>query len=85
MVGAVNVKNLVEFSQEANPRYLIQDYEINYLPNIEVFVNLSESKKMILSPNSLFLGVGDPKLTSDQNFVEDNLQQKDKQITSRES
>ena len=76
----VNVKNLVEFSQEANPRYLIQDYEINYLPNIEVFVNLSESKKMILSPNSLFLGVGDPKLTSDQNFVEDNLQQKDKQI-----
>ena len=56
------VKKLDNFKTE-KPKYLIQDYQVNYLPNIQLFIDLNNSEKKIIDKNSTFLGVGNPKLT----------------------
>jgi len=59
----LDIKKLDQIDNLIKPKYLIQDYELSYLPNVEIFINLKNSKKTILENNSVFLGIGDPKLT----------------------
>ena len=58
----MDVKKLDNFKTE-KPKYLIQDYQVNYLPNIQLFIDLNNSEKKNIDKNSTFLGVGNPKLT----------------------
>ncbi len=58
----VTLENLDKFDHNKEPRYLVQDYEISYLPNIETFVEISSSDEINLNKNSKFLGIGDPIL-----------------------
>ena len=58
----MDLKKLDNFKTK-KPKYLIQDYQVNYLPNIELFIDLNNSEKKNIDKNSTFLGVGNPKLT----------------------
>ena len=50
-----------KFNEDFEARYLIEDYNIKYLPNIDTFMNLERSSKTRITSVSKFLGVGDPK------------------------
>ena len=50
-----------KFNEDFKERYLIEDYNIKYLPNIDTFMNLERSSKTRITSASKFLGVGDPK------------------------
>ena len=50
-----------KFNEDFEERYLIEDYNIKYLPNIDTFMNLERSNKTRITSASKFLGVGDPK------------------------
>jgi len=50
-----------KFKEDFEARYLIEDYNIKYLPNIDTFMNLERSSKTRITSVSKFLGVGDPK------------------------
>ena len=58
----INTNNLDKIDHNIKPRYLVQDFEISYLPNIETFVQVSSNNKINISKNSKFLGIGDPIL-----------------------
>ena len=59
----MDIENLADIKNINKPRYLIQDYQVNYVPSIETFINLKNLTKSKINKKSLFLGVGDPKLT----------------------
>ena len=50
-----------KFNEDFEERYLIEDYNIKYLPNIDTFMSLERSRKTRITLASKFLGVGDPK------------------------
>ena len=54
----VDIKTLDQINKNIKPKYLIQDFEINYLPNIDIFINLRNINKTKLTKNSKFLGIG---------------------------
>tara|TARA_B100001248_G_scaffold184100_1_gene140271 strand:- start:893 stop:4525 length:3633 start_codon:yes stop_codon:yes gene_type:complete len=58
----MNTNNIDKIDHNIKPRYLVQDFEISYLPNIETFVQVSSNNKINISKNSKFLGIGDPIL-----------------------
>lgn len=51
----------LKFNEDFKETYLIEDYNIKYLPNIDTFMNLERSSKTRITSASKFLGVGDPK------------------------
>ena len=53
-----------KFNEDFEERYLIEDYNIKYLPNIDTFMNLERSSKIRITSASKFLGVGNPKFSN---------------------
>ena len=65
----VDIKTIDKIDKNIKPRYLLQDFQVNYLPSIDIFVDLRNSDKKKLTKNSKFLGIGNPKL----NQLDNNL------------
>ena len=40
----MDIENLADIKNINKPRYLIQDYQVNYVPSIETFINLKFNK-----------------------------------------
>ncbi len=60
----IDVKKIDQLDNVKKPKYFIEEYEIGYLPNIEAFISLKNSKKINLNEKSTFLGIGNPKFVN---------------------
>lgn len=66
----LDLKKIDQLENLKNPKYFVEKYEISYLPNIEIFISLKNSKKINLEKKSTFLGIGNPKFA---NFKENKI------------
>ena len=61
--------------EDFDERYLIEDYNIKYLPNIDTFMNLGKLENTKITSTSHFLGIGNPQFKKD--YVKKNTDSKE--------